>query len=89
MNRSDGEIKFAKAEVKRKEYLTSRETITAHIKEIGRRIIADAENLAFEPSKCSAISITAEISPGNKVTEIQYTYKATMIADPRAGGETE
>lgn len=87
MNKSDGEIKLAKAEVKRNEYLTSRETIAAHIKEIGTRIICDAENLAFEPSKCSSISITAEISPGNKITEIQY--KATMIADPRAGGKTE
>lgn len=71
----------ATSEVKRPEYVPDRATLIEHIREVGKRIIADADRIAPQPSVCRCITISATIAPATEVTCVDYSI--SEYADPR------
>ena len=67
-------------DVERKPYMDNA-TLAEHIKYVGKAIIDDAENFALRTRNIISIEITATISPGNRVTHINYAID--RYADPR------
>jgi len=70
----------ATSDVKRNAAL-SRDDLIAHLKNVGQRIIDDAERLNIDPKRTCSIEITATIEPLNSVTHVEYYID--QIADPR------
>lgn len=61
--------------------MITRDDLIAHIKEVGQRIIDDAEGIAPDPNGTSFMEIRATIAPESEVTQIEY--KIVRYADPR------
>lgn len=74
------EVEEKRSSVER-EYLMNSEIVAAHIKEIGRRIIDDAEAISSGSENTYRIKITASICPYEEVTSV--CYEIQKYADPR------
>lgn len=57
------------------------DALAEHIKCIGQAIIDDAESIALKSDKTISIEISALISPGDRITKINY--EIDRYADPR------
>ena len=55
--------------------------IAEHLKEIGKAIIADAENLAVDTHNLFMVHIKADVAPNDEVTSL--SYRLDRYADPR------
>lgn len=74
-------VETIEAKAKRPEYILSREDLVKHLREVGKSIITDAEQIAPEPRNVALIEISAEIAPLTEVTRVKYTIHRN--ADPR------
>lgn len=57
------------------------EALAEHLKEIGKAIIADAENLAVDTHNLFRVHIEADVAPDDEVTSL--SYRLDRYADPR------
>ena len=57
------------------------EDIKEHLREIGRRIIADSDTLQIPAKGTTKITMIATVAAGNEVTNIKYIIERQ--ADPR------
>ena len=57
------------------------EALAEHLKEIGKAIIADAENLAVDTHNLFRVHIEADVAPNDEVTSL--SYRLDRYADPR------
>lgn len=62
-------------------FLLTSEMLAAHLKEVGQRIIYDAESISVSPENIRGIKITAEICPCEEATSVYYEIQ--KYADPR------
>ena len=74
------EVQEERSSVERGFLLTS-EMLAAHLKEVGQRIIDDAEAISGGPENIRRIKITAEICPCEETTSVYYEIQ--KYADPR------
>ena len=58
-----------------------KESLIAHLKTVGQRIVDDAEMVGADPKRTREIYISVRISPFDSTTSIDY--EITRIADPR------
>jgi len=58
-----------------------KESLIAHLKTVGQRIVDDAEMVGSDPEHTREIYISARISPFESITSIDY--EITRAADPR------
>lgn len=74
------EVQEERSSVKR-EFLLTSEMLSAHLKEVGQRIIDDAEGFSIGPENIHGIKITARIRPGEEATSV--CYEIQKYADSR------
>jgi hypothetical protein len=67
-------------EIDREPYMTNA-MLAEHVKCVGKAIMDDADNIALETGRIISIEISALISPGDRVTHINYAID--RYADPR------
>ena len=65
----------------------SNEKLAEHIKCVGQAIIDNAESIALKTSNICSIEISALISPGDRITKINYDID--RLADPRIPNKKE
>lgn len=80
------EVEEKRESVKREPYLRN-EMLAEHIKEVGRRIIDDAEAISSGSEIIFGIKIIASINPGEEVTSV--CYETQKYADPRINRKKE
>lgn len=80
------EVEEKRGSVKSEPYLRN-EMLAEHIKEVGRRIIDDAEAISSGPEIISGIKITASVIPGEEITSVEYEIR--KYADPRINRKKE
>ena len=66
--------------VKREPYMDNA-ALAEHIQCVGQAIINDAESIALKTTSIISIEISALISPGDRVTRVNYHIE--RYADPR------
>ena len=66
--------------VERKPYMDNA-MLAEHIKCVGKAIMDDAENIALRTRRIISVEISAILSPGDRVTHINYAID--RYADPR------
>ena len=73
-------------EIKREPYMKS-DSLAQHIRCVGQAIIDDALSIALKTSNICSIEISALISPGDRITKINYDID--RFADPRIPNKKE
>lgn len=62
-------------------FAMDKESLIAHLKTVGQRIVDDAELIGADPEHTREIYISVRISPFDSITSIDYDI--TRAADPR------